>query len=96
MFKSKKSGYRAPESVKPDFAVLFRVGWIVDHEIHRRLRERVHDGSDKGHRSVMHGTVGTRPLHQFSEASHRLVRHGAVRCRDLVGNAELREVALQT
>ena len=73
--------------------MFFGVGLVLDHEIHRCFRKRIHNRTGKFHRNFMQGTIGPYPFHQIGEASHGLMGRGVGRRRDFVGNGELRQRA---
>jgi hypothetical protein len=54
----KMSGDCAPERVEAGLAVLFRVRGILDHEVHRRFRQSVHDRRPEAHWGTVHGAAG--------------------------------------
>ena len=45
----KMSGDCAPERVEAGLAVLFVFAGILDHEVHRRFRQSIHDRPHDGH-----------------------------------------------
>src|SRR5260370_14593216 len=67
----KKSRYYTPERIKPGLAVLFCIGWVLDHEIHRCLRQVFHQLGDPCHGLMPCSTARWRDLVRNAELRQR-------------------------
>src|SRR5208337_1192277 len=59
---AKKIGDDSPEGLERSHAVFACVGWVTDHEVDRRFRQRVHQGGDEPQRSVAHWPIRPRDV----------------------------------